>query len=98
MSTERRRLVWQDIVWPLVLDLDKPYFTIDEYHSKRNKICDLYGIPHTRLSGGLNSLVNKGLLKREKEFYSLQYRIIPYMRKKVALGYGLAVKECYSKK
>jgi hypothetical protein len=84
-------------VWPLILDLKRPYFTLEEYHAKRNQICELYGIAHTGLSGGFISIVSRGLLKRERGLYSLQYRIIPYMRKRLVLEYGIAVKECYSK-
>lgn len=98
ISTERRRFVWEKVVWPLVLDLRRPYFTLEEYHMKRDSVCDLYGIPHSGLSGGFISLVTKGLLKREEGCYSLEYRLIPYMRKRVVLEYGVAVKETYSKR
>jgi hypothetical protein len=97
VSTDSRRLVWEQVVWPLVLDLKRPYFTLEEYHSKRNQICELYGIPHSRLSGGFTSLVTRGLLTREKRCYSLQYRLIPFMRKRNALDYGAATKEGYFK-
>jgi hypothetical protein len=96
-STESRRLVWEHLVWPLVLDLKRPYFTLEEYHSKRNQICELYGIPHSGLSGGFTSLATRGLLTRENGCYSLHYRLIPYMRKRIVLEYGTAVKEGYSK-
>lgn len=98
ISTERRRLVWENVVWPLILDLRRPYFTLEEYHMKRDSVCELYGIPHSRLSGGFISIVTRGLLKREAGFYSLHYRIVPYMRKRVVLEYGVAVKETYSKR
>ena len=38
-STERRRIVWEDVMWPLFSDLNKPYFTLVEYHNKRNQVC-----------------------------------------------------------
>jgi len=38
-STENRRLVWNNIVWPLILELNKPWFTIQEYHTKRDVYC-----------------------------------------------------------
>jgi hypothetical protein len=97
LSTESRRLVWNQVIWPLILDLKRPYFTIEEYHAKRDQVCDVYKIPHGRLSGGFNSVVTKGLLKREKGIYSLQFRLVPYMRRRNPLEYGSAVKECYSK-
>lgn len=86
------------MVWPLVLDLKRPYFTLEEYHARRDQLCDLYGIPHTGLSGGLNSLMNKGLLNKEKGFYSLHYRLIAYIRKRAFLEYGAAAKESYSRR
>jgi hypothetical protein len=98
VSTERRRLVWEQVVWPLVLNLRRPYFTLEEYHAKRDQICELHGIQHSGLTGGFTSLVTRGLLIRKIGFYSLQYRLIPYMRKRVILEYGAAVKEGYSKR
>jgi hypothetical protein len=50
------------------------------------------------LSGGFTSLVSKGLLVKKNGYYSLQYRLIPYMRKRVIVEYGAAVKEGYSKR
>ncbi len=37
-STENRRLMWEYIIWPLVLELNKSYFTIEEYHKMRDKV------------------------------------------------------------
>jgi len=90
--------VWEHVVWPLVLNLRRPYFTLEEYHMRRDSVCDLYGIPHSGLSGGFTSLVTRGLLIRENGCYSLRYRLIPYMRKRVILEYGTAVKEGYFKR
>jgi hypothetical protein len=54
--------------------------------------------PLLRFSGGLISLVDKGLLLKNKEgLYSIDYRLVPYMRKKVKLEYGFAAKETYAK-
>jgi hypothetical protein len=97
-STEHRRFVWEQIIWPLILDINQSYFTVDQYHKKRDQVCDLYGISHGRLSGGFISLVDKGVLRREGIYYSLHYHLIPYLRKKVVLEYGIALKGAYSKK
>jgi hypothetical protein len=43
------------------------------------------------------SLVQKGILTKEKNLYSLDYRLVPYMREKVILEYGFAAKQTYAK-
>lgn len=97
-STEHRRFVWEQIIWPLFLDINQSYFTVEQYHKKRDQVCDLYGMSPSRLSGGFISLVDKGVLQREGSHYSLHYRLIPYLRKRVVLEYGIALKGTYSKK
>ena len=41
-STENRRMVWEKIVWPLILDVDRSYFSLKEYHIKRDQFCQMY--------------------------------------------------------
>ena len=96
-STEYRRLIWEMIVWPLILEQNRPYFSINEYQSKRVLFSKESNIPSSKLSGGLISLVVKGILIKEEHIYSLHYRLIPYLRKKAILGYGQALKETYTK-
>ena len=91
ISTLRRRFVWEQVIWPLFLDSNRPYFTLDQYHKKRDRVCDLNGISHNRLSGGFISLVYRGVLQRESAYYSLNYRLVPYLRNKVVLEYGIAL-------
>jgi hypothetical protein len=52
----------------------------------------------SRLSGGLTSLVGKGILIKNKNLYSIDYKLVHHMRKKVNLEYGLAVKKMYAKR
>jgi hypothetical protein len=40
----------------------------------------------------------KGILVREKNIYSIHYKLIPYMRKRVHLDYETVLKEIRSKK
>jgi hypothetical protein len=40
----------------------------------------------------------KGILVREKNIYSIHYKLIPYMRKKVHLYYGTVIREINTKK
>ena len=96
-STEYRRLIWEMIVWPLIMEKNRPYFSIDEYQLKRIIFSKESNIPSSKLSGGLISLVVKGILIKEENIYSLHYRLIPYLRKKAALTYGQALKETYTK-
>jgi hypothetical protein len=100
-KTYDRRVVWNNVIWPLILELDRPYFTLDEYRMKQYQYGTEHdrGISNSRLSGGLKSLTSKRILRRElnehntKQSYSIHYRLIPYMRKRTNLEYGLAVKE-----
>ena len=96
-STEYRRLIWEMIVWPLIIEKNRPYFSKDEYQAKRAILSKENNIPSSKLSGGLISLVVKGILIKEENTYSLHYRLIPYLRKKSNLTYGQALKETYTK-
>ena len=96
-STEYRRLIWEMIVWPLIIEQNRPYFSINEYQSKRVLFSKESNLPSSKLSGGLISLVVKGILIKEEHTYSLHYRLIPYLRKKAILTYGQALKETYTK-
>jgi hypothetical protein len=100
-KTYDRMVVWNNVIWPLILELGRPYFTLDEYLMKLHQYNKEHGkgISNSRLSGGLKSLTSKYILRREsneqksKQSYSIHYRLIPYMRKRINLEYGLAVKE-----
>ncbi|MFN4336297.1 MAG: hypothetical protein ACK4FV_01780 [Candidatus Nitrosocaldus sp.] len=92
-STENRRLVWNNIIWPLILELNKPWFTIEEYHAKRDVFCsndEMKG----KVAGGFVSLIVKGLLLKDKdrEVYSIHWKLVPYMRKRLWLDYGEAIR------
>ena len=97
-STENRRLVWEYIVWPLILKINRNYFTPSEYHTIRDKVSIEKNIPTSKVSGGLVSLLLKGILTQDKKYYSLHYKLIPYMRIKSKLEYGTVLREICSKK
>jgi hypothetical protein len=97
-STENRRMVWENVVWPLVLELNRSYFTLKEYHAKRDSFCMKTGTSPSRVAGGFVSLLVKGIIVRSKNMYSIHYRLIPYMRKKADLEYGLVTREIYTKR
>ncbi|MEO9319644.1 MAG: hypothetical protein ABI361_03125 [Nitrososphaera sp.] len=97
-STENRRMVWEYVVWPLVLDLNRSYFSLDEYHQKRNAYCRQSGIMPSKVAGGFVSLLIKGIISRNKNIYSIHYRLIPYMRKRALLEYGQVIREINTKR
>ena len=97
-STENRRLVWEYVIWPLILEVNRNYFTLQEYHIKRDCVCENKEILPSKVAGGFVSLLVKGILVREKNIYSIHYKLIPYMRKKVHLDYGTVIREINTKK
>jgi hypothetical protein len=97
-STQNRRTVWEGVIWPLILEVNRSYFTLDEYHAKRDSFSLTNDIPQPRIAGGFVSLLVKGILIREKKIYSIHYRLIPYMRKKVNLEYGQVMREINTKR
>lgn len=87
-STERRRIVWEDVVWPLFTDLNKPYFTLLEYHNKRNQVCENNKIVPRQISGGFASLLSKGTINHhQQKTYFINYKLIPYIKKRIDLDY-----------
>ena len=92
-STENRRLVWEYVIWPLILEVNRNYFTLQEYHKMRDMICNEKEIFPSKIAGGFVSLLVKGIVFREKNIYSIHYKLIPYMRKKTHLDYGTVIRE-----
>ncbi|MDQ6864228.1 MAG: hypothetical protein M3044_10425 [Thermoproteota archaeon] len=96
-STENLlRMIWELVVWPLILENDRTYFTVEEYRVKMAEFCAVYEIQPLKLSGLLIAMVAKGLLTKRGNTYSIHSRHMPYMQKKISLGYGRAVKEVYT--
>ncbi len=92
-ATENRRFVWQKIVWPLILELNDVAFTLKQYQKKRDEICKNDSTMMMSTSRGLVSLQQKGMLYKEKDLYSIHYRLIPYMRLKADCDYATAIHE-----
>jgi hypothetical protein len=97
ISTENRRLMWEYIIYPLVLELDKNYSRAEEYHKIRNKVSIEKNIQVQKCLGGLVSLLLKGILTQDKKYYSIHYKLIPYMRKNANLDYEIVLRELRSK-
>jgi hypothetical protein len=92
-ATENRRFVWQEIVWPLILEVNDVSFTLKQYQKKRDEICKSKGVEVSITSRGLVSLLQKGILIKENELYSIHYRLIAYMRLKADCDYATAMHE-----
>lgn len=92
-ATQNRRLVWERVMWPLILELNSVSFTMEQYKKKRNEVCKELNILPSRIAGGFVSLLLKGMLYKEKDLYSIHYRLIPYMRLKADCDYATAIRE-----
>ena len=91
LATERRRFVWTRVIWPLILELGRPVFTLEEYQKKRSEVCTADEI--RAASRGLASLTQKGVLLNESGTYSIHYRLIAYLRVGAICDYATAIHE-----
>ncbi len=92
-ATQNRRMVWEKIVWPLILDIDDVTFSVKQYQKKRDQICQKNNLKITDISRGLASLLQKGILLKENNMYSIHYRLIAYMRVRADCDYVTAMNE-----
>ncbi len=92
-ATENRRFVWHEIVWPLVLEVNDVSFNLKQYQKKRDQVCEEKGVQVSTTSRGLVSLLQKGILIKENEIYSIHFRLIAYMRLKAECDYATAIHE-----
>ena len=81
------------IVWPLILDIDDVTFSVKQYQKKRDQICQKNNLKITDISRGLASLLQKGILLKENNMYSIHYRLIAYMRVRADCDYVTAMNE-----
>ena len=92
-ATENRRFVWAEIVWPLILEINDVEFSLKQYQMKRDEICEKNNVKIAITSRGLVSLIQKGILLKENNTYSIHFRLIPYMRLKADCDYATAIHE-----
>ena len=92
-ATQHRRVVWENIIWPLILELNDVVFSLKQYQIKRNQICAKNNLGVSEMSRGLVSLLQKGIVIKENTTYSIHYRLIPYMRVKAECDYATAINE-----
>ena len=92
-ATQNRRIVWEKIVWPIILEIDDISFSLKQYQKKRDEICKKNNFKIPEMSRGLSSLIQKGILIKENNMYSIHYRLIAYMRVKADCDYPTAINE-----
>ncbi len=92
-ATENRRFVWREIVWPLILEINDVAFSLKQFQAKRDEICNEKNVTVTVPSRGLVSLMQKGIILKEKNVYSIHFKLIPYMRLRAVCDYATAIHE-----
>ena len=92
-ATQNRRIVWEKIIWPLILEVDDVAFSVKQYQKKRDEVCQKNNLKISETSRGLASLLQKGVLLKENNMYSIHYRLIAYMRVKADCDYVTAINE-----
>jgi len=92
-ATQNRRMVWEKIVWPIILEVNDVTFSVKQYQKKRDQICQKNNLKISDISRGLASLLQKGMILKEDNMYSIHYRLIAYMRVKADCDYPTAINE-----
>ncbi len=92
-ATENRRFVWAEVVWPLILEMNDVAFTLKQFRNKRDQVCKEKNVTLSIPSRGLVSLMQKGILLKEGEIYSIHFKLIPYMRLRAECNYATAIHE-----
>lgn len=85
--------MWHEIVWPLILEVNDVSFTLKQYQKKRDEVCKNKDAEISTTSRGLVSLLQKGIIIKENDLYSIHYRLIAYMRLKADCDYATAIHE-----
>ena len=101
-STYYRRIVWEYVIMPLLQEIERPYFSVEEFHAKRDEVSERLDVSPKEFSYGLRSLISRDILKKEKENSEVKrYSVNPilelHMKKKEQIDYGTAIKETSKK-
>ncbi len=92
-ATENRRFVWSEVIWPLILEINDVSFTLKQFQNKRDRVCQEKNISINIPSRGLASLQQKGIILKERDLYSIHYKLIPYMRLRAGCDYATVIHE-----
>jgi len=63
------RMIWELVVWPLVLEINRTYFSVEEYRLKMAEFCAIYEIQPIKISRLLIAMVSKGLLTKRGNIF-----------------------------
>ena len=96
-ATENRRLVWSEVIWPLILEINDVSFTLKQFQNKRDRVCQEKNISINIPSRGIASLQQKGIILKEGDLYSIHYKLIPYMRLRADCDYATVIHEVRQK-
>ena len=67
---------------------------IKDFHlGRRDDVCHKNNFTISEMSRGLASLLQKGVIIKENNMYSIHYRLIAYMRLKADCDYATAINE-----
>jgi hypothetical protein len=78
-------------------DKQKLFYTKLIPYSQRQSF-NRKNIPTSKVSVGLVSLLLKGILTHVRKYYSIHYKLVPYIRIKSHLEYVTVLREICSKK
>ena len=91
--TTSDRIIASREVKGLILEINDITFSLKQFQDKREKVCEEKNTTITIASRGLVSLMLKGIILKEKNLYSIHYKLIPYMRLKAKCDYATAIHE-----
>ena len=91
-TTMKRKLVWEEIIWPLVLENKTPNFTWVEYKNRCVEYykVDEFSIIRFRVLGPLLSLIEKGIIKKRENDYAIVHSLRQRLKLCKKVSYGLA--------
>ena len=68
-------------------------FSVKQYQKKRDEMIQKNNFKISEMSRGLASLLQKGIIVKENNMYSIHYRLIAYMRLQADCDYPTAINE-----
>lgn len=94
VTTMKRKILWEEIIWPLVLEKQTEYFTWEDYKKRCLEYYDVgdFKIIFFKVLGPLTSLVERGIITKQKTSYLINHELRPYLRLCKKVSYGLAAR------
>jgi hypothetical protein len=93
-TTMKRKIVWEEIIWPLVLEKQVEYFTWEDYKKRCLEYYDVddLKIIYFKVLGPLSSLVQRGIITKQNTSYLINHKLRQYLRLCKKVSYGLAAR------